>query len=144
MEVIAAGAAYALNNWSPQKALAKLGLASLLAGNLNFTADLGPKLSSEASILQPGDANFANLASRWREWHAPSIAAVVQAATEDDVQQTVRLLGLLPRGQFCLLQSYRCYMPMSTAYHSLQDLGATVQRKRWQPPRALSRSIFEN
>ncbi|KAI1777235.1 hypothetical protein F4818DRAFT_341465 [Hypoxylon cercidicola] len=90
MEVLAAGVAYTINNFSPQKVLTKLGLASLIASNVNLLGDLGPKLSPEASILLPGDAEFANLTSRWREWHAPNIAAVVEVATEADVQQTVR------------------------------------------------------
>lgn len=91
MEVIAAGAAFALNNWSPQKVLAKVGLASLIASKINYTADLGPILSTEASLVLPSDANFADLTSRWREWHGPDIAAVVQVSTEGDVQETVRL-----------------------------------------------------
>ncbi|RYP92061.1 hypothetical protein DL770_001839 [Monosporascus sp. CRB-9-2] len=90
MEVIAAGAAYALNSLSPRKVLAKLGLASLVAINLDISGELGPRLSSGASLVLPGDATFANLTSRWREWQAPEIAAVVQAAVEGDVQEAVR------------------------------------------------------
>ncbi|RYP52809.1 hypothetical protein DL768_002058 [Monosporascus sp. mg162] len=90
MEIIAAGAGYALNSLSPQKILANLGLASLVAKTLDISGELGPRLSSGASLVLPGDATFANLTSRWREWHAPEIAAVVQAAVEGDVQVAVR------------------------------------------------------
>ncbi|KAI1382420.1 hypothetical protein F4677DRAFT_401876 [Hypoxylon crocopeplum] len=90
MEIIVAGAAYALNYISPQMVLTKFGLASLIASNVSFLGDLGPKLSPGAAVVLPGDPNFSNLTSRWREWHAPNIAAVVQAVTEGDVQQTVR------------------------------------------------------
>ncbi|KAL7622063.1 hypothetical protein AAE478_007564 [Parahypoxylon ruwenzoriense] len=91
MEVVAAGIAYALKSYVPQNALTKLGLASMIAtGNISLSTNLAPTLSPGASIVLPGDANFANLTSRWREWHAPNIAAVVRAATEADVQQTVR------------------------------------------------------
>ncbi|KAI0854095.1 hypothetical protein F5Y00DRAFT_222271 [Daldinia vernicosa] len=65
-------------------------MASLISKSINLQADLGPRLSPSASIALPDDANFANLTSRWREWHAPTIAAVVQVATEGDVQQAVR------------------------------------------------------
>ncbi|KAK4233777.1 hypothetical protein C8A03DRAFT_47748 [Achaetomium macrosporum] len=56
----------------------------------NILVDLGPLLSPEASIALRGDADFAKLTERWREWHAPEVAAVVRVATEADVQQTVR------------------------------------------------------
>ncbi|KAI1073599.1 hypothetical protein F5B20DRAFT_574658 [Whalleya microplaca] len=90
MEVIAAAVAYTLNGLSPQKALAKLGLASLIARNISLPAGLEDRLSPGAAIVLPGNGKFANLTSRWREWHAPTIAAVVQAATEGDIQQTIR------------------------------------------------------
>ncbi|KAI1459380.1 hypothetical protein F4805DRAFT_473318 [Annulohypoxylon moriforme] len=61
-----------------------------MADNINIAADLGPLLSPQASIVLPGEATFANLTSRWREYRAPNISAVVQAATEADVQKTVR------------------------------------------------------
>ncbi|KAI5926546.1 hypothetical protein F4810DRAFT_707635 [Camillea tinctor] len=56
----------------------------------NIAADLGPLLSPQASIVLPGDATFSNLVSRWREYEASTISAVVQVSTEADVQQTVR------------------------------------------------------
>ncbi|CAJ2512976.1 Uu.00g010950.m01.CDS01 [Anthostomella pinea] len=61
-----------------------------MAGDTTIQADLGPLLSPEASIVLPCDGEFANLTSRWREWHAPNISVVVQVATADDVQQVVR------------------------------------------------------
>jgi hypothetical protein len=89
MEVIAAGIAYALKD-GPSKILAKLGLASLVAGSSVPFADLAPSLSPSAAIILPGDASFEDVTSRWREWHAPEVAAVVQVATHNDVQETVR------------------------------------------------------
>ncbi|KAI0165178.1 hypothetical protein GGR52DRAFT_97996 [Hypoxylon sp. FL1284] len=62
--------------------------AVAMADHANIAADLGPLLSAQASIVVPGDATFANLTSRWREYHAPSISAVVQVAVEADVQET--------------------------------------------------------
>ncbi|KAK4121767.1 FAD-binding domain-containing protein [Parathielavia appendiculata] len=56
----------------------------------NPTSGLGPLLSPEASIVLPDDADFAKYTDRWRQWHAPDVAAVVRVATEADVQQTVR------------------------------------------------------
>ncbi|KAI0384963.1 hypothetical protein F5Y04DRAFT_202214 [Hypomontagnella monticulosa] len=89
MEVIAAGIAYAVNRIQPQKLLVRLGLASLIAGDVNFLGELGPTLSPEASIILPNDTSFSSLTDRWREYHAPDIAAVVQVATEGDVQEAV-------------------------------------------------------
>jgi hypothetical protein len=50
---------------------------------------LAPLLSPEASIALHDNADFAKLIDRWRVWHAPEVTAVVQVATEADVQQTV-------------------------------------------------------
>ncbi|KAK6064225.1 6-hydroxy-D-nicotine oxidase 1 [Seiridium cupressi] len=86
MEVITAGIAYVINNASARRLLVKLGLASLITITPDFPAELGPRLSPGASIILPGDANFANITTRWREWHGPSIAAVVAVATEDDIR----------------------------------------------------------
>ncbi|KAL2016663.1 hypothetical protein VTK56DRAFT_3207 [Thermocarpiscus australiensis] len=61
-----------------------------MSGIAGISAALGPKLSAKAAIVLPGDSDFASLTARWREYEAPSIAAVVKVATESDVQQTVR------------------------------------------------------
>ncbi|KAK3308387.1 uncharacterized protein B0T15DRAFT_524296 [Chaetomium strumarium] len=53
-------------------------------------SDLGLLLSPGASIALRDHADFAKLTDRWREWHAPEVAAVVRVATEADVQQTIR------------------------------------------------------
>jgi hypothetical protein len=60
-----------------------------MADNINIIADLGPQLSPQASIVLSNDADFAKLTGRWREYHSPDVAVVVQVATEADVQQTV-------------------------------------------------------
>ncbi|KAI0420200.1 hypothetical protein F5X98DRAFT_38488 [Xylaria grammica] len=65
------------------------------ADNTSALADFRPLLSPEATIALRGSCLFNNLTSRWREWHAPNIAAVVQVATENDVQQVVRLASKL-------------------------------------------------
>ena len=80
---------YTLNKLSFYRALSRLALATLLVGNMTLSADLGSRLSDAASIVVPGDPAFTNLTSRWREWHAPEVVAVVKAATEGDVQQAV-------------------------------------------------------
>ncbi|KAF2973017.1 hypothetical protein GQX73_g638 [Xylaria multiplex] len=62
-----------------------------MSGNIGLSADLGPKLSSEAAIVLPGDSDFAKLTARWREYQSPGISAVVKVATESDVQQTIEV-----------------------------------------------------
>ncbi|KAH7245213.1 hypothetical protein BKA59DRAFT_475500 [Fusarium tricinctum] len=88
MEFIAAGAAWALNRTSPQKLLSRLGFASLVTQST--WPELSPKLSPQASIVLPEDPSFGDLISRWRDWHAPKVGAVVTAFTESDVQETIR------------------------------------------------------
>ena len=63
--------------------------SSLFTRNMTISTDLGPKLSHAASVVIPGDPAFANLSSRWREWHGPKVDAVVNAATEGDIQHAV-------------------------------------------------------
>ena len=57
--------------------------------SLQIATELKPRLSHGAGVVVPGDEEFANLASRWREWHAPTVAAIVQVVTESDVQEAV-------------------------------------------------------
>ncbi|CAG9948945.1 unnamed protein product [Clonostachys rosea f. rosea IK726] len=58
--------------------------------SLQIAADLKPRLSPGAGVVLADDEEFATLVSRWREYHAPTVAAVVQVTTESDIQQTVR------------------------------------------------------
>ncbi|KAH9905587.1 FAD-binding domain-containing protein [Xylariomycetidae sp. FL2044] len=58
--------------------------------SFDIAAELGARLSPGAAVLVPGNDAFASLVSRWREWHAPTVAALVQVATEADVQETIR------------------------------------------------------
>jgi hypothetical protein len=86
MEVVAAGLSWALHNVSLQKVLGYIGLASLIKGPP--WSKLSSRLSSEASIVLAGDPTFADLTSRWREWHSPGSSAVIRYFTEEDVQGT--------------------------------------------------------
>jgi hypothetical protein len=95
MEFVAAGAAWALNNVSPQRIFAKLGLTSLLASDTAFRNTLSPNLSQDASIILSNEAGFSNATLRWRDWHSPQVGAVVNAFTQSDVQEAVSRL-LLP------------------------------------------------
>lgn len=53
---------------------------------------LRPRLSPDAHAYSPCDKNFPALISRWREYEAPTVAGVVEVATESDIQQAVRIL----------------------------------------------------
>lgn len=66
-----------------------------------FVDELGPQLSSEASITLTGSDEFAELTLRWTAWEAPSFKATVQVYTEEDVSNTV--ISILQRyEEFCL------------------------------------------
>ncbi|KAF2190320.1 FAD-binding domain-containing protein [Zopfia rhizophila CBS 207.26] len=53
-------------------------------------AELGAILSPSASIFLPDDSGFENATLRWSAYSAPSFRAVVEVATEKDIQETVR------------------------------------------------------
>jgi len=90
MEVVAAVAAWGLNKFSPQKLLSNLGLLSLVTNQTAFYADLTAKLSPDATILTSSEPLFTNATDRWRHFHSPEIGLVVNAASEQDVQEAVR------------------------------------------------------
>lgn len=50
---------------------------------------LGPKLSPKAHIILPDDSGFVGATQRWAQYQPPSFRAVVEVATEGDVQETV-------------------------------------------------------
>ena len=52
-------------------------------------SELGPRLSHSASIILPHSADFAAATIRWTEYQAPTFSAVVEVASERDVQETV-------------------------------------------------------
>lgn len=50
---------------------------------------LRSRLSSNARAYSPCDKEYPGLISRWREYEAPTVAGVVEVATEADIQQAV-------------------------------------------------------
>jgi hypothetical protein len=65
-------------------------------------AELKPRLSSNAAIFGPHDREFPNLVSRWREYHAPTVTALVQVVTESDIQEAVSKYAYLKIDAFLL------------------------------------------
>lgn len=57
---------------------------------------LGKVLSERASINFPGDADFSSNTIRWSEYAAPQPGAVINVATETDIQKTVSGISLDP------------------------------------------------
>lgn len=82
--------------------LACLQLLPLLTSLASVTyaidlAELLPnlELSTGASIYLRGSKEYTRLTKRWSAWRAPDFAAVVEAATTEDVAKTVnQLYGL--------------------------------------------------
>lgn len=62
---------------------------SQIAPRTNILAELGPLLSSNASIFLPGSEQFTNATTRWQQYNDPNVTVVVQVATESDVQEAV-------------------------------------------------------
>lgn len=76
------------NNLSPHTAS---GFLHSLCNRGGIATDLGPHLSSGASIWFPGSPNFSTATTRWSTLGAPNVSVVVEVATEDDVAATVRM-----------------------------------------------------
>jgi hypothetical protein len=56
----------------------------------SIQVELGSLLSPNATIISRVDPRFGNATERWQEYKSPSINIVVEVATENDVQETVR------------------------------------------------------
>jgi hypothetical protein len=54
-----------------------------------IAAQLGPMLSADAEIYIPNQADFVDVSLRWSKFAAPSYAAYVKVASEEDVQAIV-------------------------------------------------------
>jgi hypothetical protein len=59
---------------------------------------LTASLSSGATIDYKGDANYATSAARWSDLNAPKPGAVVNVASEADIEATVSYHNSLPSG----------------------------------------------
>lgn len=153
MEALAAGVSWALNQTvSAQKILGRLGLASLLAHNVTGSwTELASQLSPQASILLPDEPSFDTSISRWREWHAPSVGAVVNVFTESDISATVSLRLNLPgdenqfwstdcQGTGRLIDDdlHRSGTLMNMKYPSSPGLAGMARPKHCRPPKTRS------
>ena len=87
------------NSFVRSVAIALSFLVNFSSAYPNITAELGPFLSTGASIVFPGSAEFLVATDRDNEQAPPTYAVVVEVATESDVQETVSLCfsdGLKP------------------------------------------------
>lgn len=62
---------------------------ALAPSQANTQRQLGPLLSSGATIYFPNNPLFANATSRWSAFAEPKIAVVVEPASANDVAMTV-------------------------------------------------------
>lgn len=86
MEVIAAIGAWALTAFSSlPESFSGFSLNGFLTPKTDIIAELGPFLSSNASIFLPGSQQFDNATTRWQMYQDPNITVVVEVATEGDV-----------------------------------------------------------
>ncbi|UPK95421.1 hypothetical protein LCI18_006356 [Fusarium solani-melongenae] len=64
--------------------------ASICFPAKKIAAQLGPMLSADAEIYIPNQPDFFDASMRWSKFAAPSYAAYVKVASEEDVQAVVR------------------------------------------------------
>ncbi|KAK5727767.1 hypothetical protein LTR17_012529 [Elasticomyces elasticus] len=57
----------------------------------NITAELSPLLSANASILGPGSTGWSEAALRWQPWKSPALDIIVEVATEQDIEHSIRV-----------------------------------------------------
>lgn len=79
----------------------------------NVTAVLGPLLSAGASIYFPGSDGFDNATDRWQTWKAPTLEVVVQVASEQDVEQTIKYAN----------KHHKQFLAISGGHGTISDLG---------------------
>jgi hypothetical protein len=65
-------------------------------GSIDIKAELLPQLSQGASIILPPDSTWANETERWSLYSAPTFRAVVEVASEQDVQAAVSAMKSYP------------------------------------------------
>jgi hypothetical protein len=58
----------------------------------NIAAELGARLSTGAAMFLPGDSGWGNATIRWKTNAAPNYGALVEVASESDIQVTVSRL----------------------------------------------------
>ena len=56
--------------------------------------NLGPRLSTGATISFPGETSFDIATTRWSALDSPNITVVVEVTNEGDVAETVRVIHL--------------------------------------------------
>jgi hypothetical protein len=103
---------------------------NIFSSNISITAALGPNLSPNAAIILPDQADWRNASARWQGYAIPTYQAVVEVATEKDIQQTV--IGIADR---VLLKNEltrsRFYSPTIILSLLLQSAAAMASLPRW-------------
>lgn len=82
------------------------GLCLMTRANISpaqVAQELGPLLSSEASIFGPNDTRFAEANENWTDFGRPTFTVVVEAGRESDISTIVSLLDvpILESEQLC-------------------------------------------
>ncbi|KAI0100095.1 hypothetical protein GGR51DRAFT_564506 [Nemania sp. FL0031] len=90
MLLFTAARAFFLYSIFPSVPILAIDLQTAMVDNNTVLSGLRKLLSPQATVALRDSPEYANLTDRWRKWHAPDIAAVVEVATEEDVQETVR------------------------------------------------------
>jgi hypothetical protein len=65
----------------------------LFSPELNISAELGERLSPNAAIFRATDPGWSKAILRWNAFSPPTYTALVEVATEEDIQETVILLS---------------------------------------------------
>lgn len=68
----------------------------------NIATNLGPRLSTGATISFPGSTNFDIATTRWSALDSPNITVVVEVTNEDDVAETVLVIHLIARSKLII------------------------------------------
>lgn len=92
MEVIAAGAAWAIANTCRNVPNARDWLG-MMCSRGSEAEELAKKLSDTAQVYLPGSEEFKGATARWSTKDPPDVSIVVVPTTADDVAETVRAVA---------------------------------------------------
>ncbi|KAF2197576.1 FAD-binding domain-containing protein [Delitschia confertaspora ATCC 74209] len=61
----------------------------IVSNDSSISRILGPRLTSNARIILPGDVDFSSSSERWQEYAKPTFKAIVEVTTESDISETI-------------------------------------------------------
>ena len=101
-----------------------LGKPTANTATIQDLATLKSSLSIDATVDLIGEAGYATSAARWSDLNTPKPGAVVNVASESDIEATVSILSLLSRDAM----AKQCVLPDPMGYKTWRSVRRAI---RW-------------